>query len=232
DTIAPSALAIAKATHVVLSLDQELGVGVRLGLEGYYKAFEDLPSSQGELAEASGVELWVRRATGRYTGWLGYSLAWVWTVEDEQLPTSRFAGRQLLSAGASGPLLGNGAFDVRLSYGAGLPFTAIPEPEASAPVFGLRPRFADIPGSSPEEAPRDPIPPDEQYLRVDAQLAHTFITEMRGFAFELTPYFKVLNALGRRDALFYHFDRSQQDPQARAVAALPVLPIIGLEWRF
>lgn len=236
DTTAPSALAIAKATHLVLSLDQELGVGLRLGLEGYYKAFEDLPASQGELAEASGVELWVRRVTGRYTGWLGYSLAWVWTVQDEQ-PSNRFAGRQLLSAGASGPVLGHGTFDIRLSYGAGLPFTAIPEPEASSPVFGLRPggqspMFSMIPGNAPEETPHDPIAPDEQYLRVDAQLAHSFNTELRGFAFELKPYFKVLNALGRRDALFYHFDRSQQDPQARAVAALPVLPVLGLEWRF
>jgi hypothetical protein len=229
DTTAPAPLGIAKASHVVVSLDQELGVGLRLGLEGYYKSFEDLPSSHGELAEASGVELWVRRGKGRYTGWLGYSLAWVWRVEDPRSPTNSFAGRQLLSAGASGPLLGQGKFDVRVSYGAGLPFTAIPEPEATAPVFGLR----TIPGSSPEEVPRaDPIPPDEHYLRVDAQLARTFITEVRGFAFELTPYFKLLNALDRRDALFYHFDRSQQDPHARAVAALPVLPILGLEWRF
>jgi hypothetical protein len=77
-----------------------------------------------------------------------------------------------------------------------------------------------------------PTPPDEQYLRVDAQIARTFITDIYGFAFELTPYFKVLNALDRRDALFYHFDRSQQDPQARAVGALPVLPVLGFEWRF
>ena len=229
DTTAPSPLAIAKASHLVISLDQELGVGLRLGVEGYYKSFEDLPSSHGELAEASGVELWVRRGQGRYTGWLGYSLAWVWRVEEPGLPSNSFAGRQLLSAGASGPLLGTGKFDVRVSYGAGLPFTAIPEPEATAPVFGLR----MIPGASSEDVPRaEPIPPDEQYLRVDAQLARTFVTEVRGFAFELTPYFKVLNALDRRDALFYHFDRSQQDPHARAVAALPVLPILGLEWKF
>ena len=74
--------------------------------------------------------------------------------------------------------------------------------------------------------------PNPNFLRVDAQVSRTFVTDVRGFAFELTPYFKILNALDRRDALFYHFDRSQQDPQARAVAALPVLPIIGLEWRF
>ena len=231
DTTAPAPLAIAKASHVVLSLDQEIGVGVRLGVEGYYKTFEDLPSTAGNLAEASGVEVWVRRGTGRYTGWLGYSLAWVWTVDEPNQPTNSFAGRQLLSAGASGPLLSHGVFDVRVSYGAGLPFTAIPEPEATAPVFSLKPAF--VPGNAPgEEVPRQPVAPDEQYLRVDAQVSRTFVTDIRGFAFELTPYFKVLNALDRRDALFYHFDRSQQDPQARAVAALPVLPILGLEWRF
>jgi hypothetical protein len=87
-------------------------------------------------------------------------------------------------------------------------------------------------GAVPEDNFTYPTPPDEQYLRVDAQVARTFIGDVRGFAFELTPYFKVLNALDRRDALFYHFDRSQQEPQARAVAALPVLPILGLEWRF
>lgn len=229
DTVGRAPLAIASATHVVLSLDQELGVGLRLGVEGYYKQFEDLPSADGELAEASGVELWLRRGGGRYTGWLGYSLGWVWTVDEPQLPTSVFAGRQLLSAGASGPIGSNGKFDVRVSYGAGLPFTAIPEPEASPPVFGLR---IMVPNPSNDVPTRDPVPPDEQYLRVDAQVAHNFIAQVSGFAFELMPYFKVLNALDRRDALFYHFDRSQQDPRARAVAALPVLPIIGLEWRF
>lgn len=235
DSISPAPLSIAKASHLVVSLDQNLGVGLRLGVEGYYKSFEDLPSSQGELAETSGLELWVRRAAGRYTGWVTYSLAWVWTKDDEKAISDEFAGRQLLSAGASGPLIGNGTFDVRVSYGAGLPFTAIPEPEATTPVFGLRPStpsLSMVPGEPIEEAPRDPVPPDEQYLRVDAQVARTFNAHLRGVEFAVTPYFKILNALGRRDALFYHFDRSQQDPQARAIAALPILPIVGLEWRF
>ncbi|HUP87789.1 MAG TPA: hypothetical protein VM100_00410, partial [Longimicrobiales bacterium] len=68
--------------------------------------------------------------------------------------------------------------------------------------------------------------------RIDAEFSRTFVAAVRGFAFEVTPYFKVLNALDRRDALFYHFDRSQQEPQARPIAALPVLPVVGFEWRF
>lgn len=233
DTAVAPSLAIAKASHLVLGLDQDLGDGVRLAIEGYYKTFEDLPSTQGDLTEASGVDLWVRRATGRYTGWLGYSLSWIWTMDDGATRSAKvFAGRQLLSAGASGPIGGTGKFDVRVAYGAGLPFTAIPEPEAAPPVFAVAFKPDRVIGTVPDDNFSYASPPDEQYLRVDAQVARTFVTDVRGFAFEITPYFKVLNALDRRDALFYHFDRSQQEPQARAVAALPVLPIVGLEWRF
>jgi hypothetical protein len=47
----------------------------------------------------------------------------------------------------------------------------------------------------------------------------------------LRPYLKVLNALNRRDALFYHFERwRDQDP--RPLADLPLLPVMGVEWRF
>ena len=35
--------------------------------------------------------------------------------------------------------------------------------------------------------------------------------------------------LGRRDALFYYHERDQQ---TRAIGSLPVLPVIGMEWRF
>lgn len=228
-----SSLAIANASHFVIGLDQDLGDGVRVALEGYYKTFTDLPTTQGDLTEASGLDVWVRRG-GRYAGWLGYSLAWIWSVEDGRQAgnTQVFAGRQLLSAGATGPIGSNGKFEIRLAYGAGLPFTAIPEPEATPPVFAVLAKPDRVIGTVPEDNFTYPSPPDEQYLRLDAQVARTFITDVRGFAFELTPYFKLLNALDRRDALFYHYDRSQQEPQARAVAALPVLPILGFEWRF
>lgn len=233
DTVARPSLDIASASHLVLSLDQELGENLRMALEGYYKTFEGLPSAQGELTEASGVDLWVRRGTGDLTGWLGYSLAWVWSLSDSESNSARaFAGRQLLSAGVGGAIGANGRFDIRVAYGAGLPFTAIPEPEPSLPTFAhsMKPRPGV--GTIPDDNFNFPRPPDQQYLRLDAEVSHTFLTHLSGFAFELTPYFKVLNALDRRDALFYHFDRSQQEPQARAIAALPVLPIIGFEWRF
>jgi hypothetical protein len=41
----------------------------------------------------------------------------------------------------------------------------------------------------------------------------------------------VLNALNRRDGIFYYYDRGA-GAEARALAGLPVLPIVGLDWRF
>jgi hypothetical protein len=230
----PDPLTVARATHLVLALDQDLGEGMRLGIEGFYKTFDGLPSPDGETAEASGLDLWVRRTRGTLTGWFGYSLAWVWSRETEErfTATERFAGRHLVSAGVSGPMLGAGNFDVRVAYGAGLPFTAIPEPEVTTPVFGVAFNNTSTAAFAAEPVPSLPSEPNHPYFRVDAQIARTFAANWRGFDFELTPYLKVLNALDRRDAIFYHFDRRESNPEPRPLAALPVLPLVGVQWKF
>jgi hypothetical protein len=232
DSAQGPALNVASSSHVVLTLDQDLGEGIRLGLESFYKDFDGLPMPEGERAQSSGLDLWLRRANGRLTGWLGYSLAWMWTV-DEVTDQRNFAGRHLISAGVGGPIGQPGRFDLRVAYGAGLPYTAIPEPE-TPPVFTtsstarlLAPSF-----SASDQIPGGPNSPDEPYLRVDLQVGRTFVADLRGFAFELTPYFKVLNALDRRDAMFYHFDSNAETPSARPLAPLPILPILGFEWKF
>ncbi|MGH7503717.1 MAG: TonB-dependent receptor [Longimicrobiales bacterium] len=225
-------LVVASASHLLLALDQQLGDGFRLTVEGFYKDFQGLPNTLDGRAESSGVDLWVRRNEGRFRGWFGYSLAWVWSDDDDAAsPTHLFAGRQLLTAGVNGPVIGRGTFDVRVSYGSGLPFAAIPEPEAATPVFGIgfRPPASAV--ATTEPLPAIPNAPDQPYLRVDARLARTWSAEWRGISFELTPYVKVLNALNRRDGIFYYFDRGAGS-QARALADLPVLPIIGLDWKF
>jgi hypothetical protein len=229
DSTKTKPLNVASASHFVLSLDQDLGSGIQLDIEGFYKHFEGLPSPDGDRSESAGVDLWVRRNTGRVTGWLGYSLAWVWSADADPSNHRSFAGRHLISAGVGGSIWNQSRVDVRFAYGAGLPYTAIPEPE-TPPVFAVSPGTTG-PDITLDE-PTLPIAPNEPYFRIDVQVARTFVADVRGFAFELTPYIKVLNALDRRDALFYHFDRNAQSPDARPLAPLPILPILGLEWRF
>lgn len=226
-------LHVAEATHLLVGLDQDLGDDMALKIEGFFKRYEGLPASSGEEANASGLDLWVRRGGGALTGWFGYSLAWVWSTDDRSFrPRPIFAGRHLVSAGMSGPIPARGEFEVRVAYGAGLPYTAIPEPETTPPVFAVVALTPARLASAAEPIPTVPDEPNEPYLRLDAQIARTFVANWRGFAFEFTPYVKVLNALDRRDALFYHLDSRGGSPEPRALAALPLLPIVGLEWKF
>jgi hypothetical protein len=233
-------LSVAQASHVVLSLDQEVAEGMRVGIEGYLKSFRGIPSSDGAApgpARASGVDLWLRRGTGRVTGWLGYSLAWVSAPEGALDATELFSGRQTVSTGVSTPMVGGSHLDVRVSYGSGMPFTAVPQPDRPPPAepttsggHAAIGDLAPLPTPAPVSTASAPGP-DDPYVRVDAQLARSFSGAYRGVAFELTPYLRVLNALDSRDALFYQLDRTQNG-KLQAVAALPVLPILGFSWRF
>jgi len=205
-----------------------VGEELQFTVEGFYKTFSGLPEEGGgEDAEASGLDVFVRRA-GRVTGWFGYSLAWIWyTPEGRPFNGDSFAGRHLISAGLSAPIARTGSVDVRVAYGAGMPYTAIPEPELTSPVLGV----AFKPSSDPA-TPGTVERPDEPYLRLDAQVQRTWQGDWLGVAFAVTPYLKVLNALDRRDALFYQLDRTDAGPELRALASLPVLPVVGVEWRF
>lgn len=225
----PIALAVARASHLTLGLQQEPEAGTRVGLEGFFKTFDGVPARYGEGAYASGVDLWVRRETGPVQGWLGYSLAWVWSREEGGV-SERFAGRQLLNAGASGALRHVGDLAVRFSYGAGLPFSPIPVDPASPEVLnaGAVTTFAVDDGAGVAPPPDDRADP---YLRLDLALSRTFTPRIGGVRTRLSPYVKVLNALDRRDGLFYR-TRAADEPELQPLGGFPLLPVFGVEWEF
>jgi hypothetical protein len=231
DSSSGPVLDVAEAMHLVLGLAQDLGEGIRLGLDGFFKEFEGLEPRSNARIHSSGVDLWVRRNAGVLTGWLGYSLSWVWTVEDDRRTAETFRGRHLINAGVAGPIVGRGLFDVRVSYGAGLPYTAIPEPEVASPVFSMAgAESAGMTVASVNEGGNVATEPTQPYMRVDAQISRPFNGSFGNFDFQIMPYVRVINALNRRDAIFYHYtpDAGRTEP----LADLPVLPVVGVEWKF
>jgi hypothetical protein len=233
DSASSSVLTVAEATHLVLGLAQNFGEGIRLGLDGYFKEFQGLQADDDARTHSSGIDLWLRRNTGTVTGWLGYSLSWVWTVREKDRDANSFRGRHLVNAGVAGPIVGRGLFDVRVSYGAGLPYTAIPEPEVAAPAFALM--GGETTTAAAAMAGRDgarslPSEPNAPYMRLDAQVSRPFNGSVRSFDFEFVPYVRVINALNRRDAIFYHY--SSDAGRAEPLADLPIVPVFGLEWKF
>jgi hypothetical protein len=214
---------VASANHLTMALDQEMPGGVRLGLEGYYKGFRDI-SADGTPSYSSGVDVWVRRGEGVVRGWMGYSLGWHWSPADSGSSAVRFDGRQTLSAGvqAQGK---PGAVEVRVAYGSGLPYSSLGN--LADPSGAGNPAPGSMDGSASPSlsgvAPQD-------FLRLDARVSRTFTPRLGDRETELTPFIRVLNALDRRDALFYRYRPG--DERAKPVATLPVLPVLGLEWRF
>ena len=192
-----------------------------------------------ERLSSSGVDLRVAREGARASGWLGYTLSWFWASKEGFLGgDSRFAGRHLLSAGLATRLSERTGFRLRVGYGNGLPYTSIPLSSDAAAEPG------DVTGGGPRnevftldtdnvmnEAPGLAIGPDQGFLRVEAEIYGSLATTLRGRTHEFRPYIRVLNALNRRDALFYHFD-PWRSPTPRPLAELPILPLVGLEWVF
>lgn len=224
-------LAVARANHIVVSFDQQVLDNTRLGVEGFYKAYEGVPTDDDGQARASGMDLWVRHTGTDLQGWLGYSLAWIWTSEEFDRPADEiFAGRHLVSAGLIGRRAAS-SYGLRLVYGAGLPFTAIQpglEPDGQGPALARS--HDDVLMQVAEPSPLV-ASPDEPYFRVDAELSHSWRFDWRGQPLQVTPYLRLINGLNRRDALFYHFDaREQTEPQA--LAALPIIPVVGVGWVF
>ena len=72
--------------------------------------------------------------------------------------------------------------------------------------------------------------PSHPYLRGDGGASGTWAPEWGRGGVELTPYVRLLNTLGHRDALFYRSD--EDGGLASPVAILPVVPVVGMEWKF
>lgn len=209
---------VAGATHLVVGLENRLSNGIDVGLEGYFKSFDGLPAAENLFS--SGADLWLQQEEGAVRGWLGYSLAWVWTSESSA--DAQFVGRQLLSGGLRTAARG---FDIglRLTYGAGLPFTNVSSGSA----------FTGTPSGGVDDTPSLALSgaPDDSYLRLDAEISKRWMGKLGDSRFELAPYVRVLNGLDRRDALFF---RAAEDGPARPaqLASVPILAVFGIAWSF
>ncbi len=228
----PSALGVGGATHLVLDLEQAFDYGIRLGLQGFYKSYETVPSVDRPQVEASGVDLWLRREGATWDASFGYSHGWMWAVQDSSLSGSVFAGRHLLDSGIALRVGSRNEASIRATYATGLPYTAIPhlggEPSevTHAAAFGW-PGLGEDPG----DATRTDLPRGS-YLRLEGEVARTWIWRHGTPApSELTAYLRLLNGLDRRDALFVRRD-PEADNLFTSTSSLPLLPILGVRWSF
>jgi hypothetical protein len=221
-------LPVATADHVVLSLAQRIGTSVTLGLDGFWKQYEGLHGAESPDVRNSGMDLRVLSARPDGTVWLGYGLSWFWSPVDLSGRSSDFAGRHLLSAGVSGKLGGRLRGEARVAYGAGLPSTSIPFGSAEDALS-----TASGPEGTSGARAADPFVPglDESFLRIDLEVHAVFEPLWAGHSWRVRPYLRVLNALDRRDALFYTYQPWRSDA-VTPLAERPFLPVLGVSFSF
>lgn len=223
-------LGVAGATHIVVDLEQAFEHGVRFGIQGFYKNFESVTGIDRPDVEASGIDVWVRRAGAVWESTLGYSHGWVWSVEDTSvLSTSVFAGRHLVDAALSARLGVRNRVKLRTTYATGLPYTAIPHGGGetheviTVPPPATLASIEETPGASVSNLPRG------SYLRVEGEVSRTWLGGEPADPFEVTAYLRVMNGLDRRDAMFVRVDPDGAD---LGDPSMPVLPIVGVRWSF
>jgi hypothetical protein len=229
-------LPVATADHVVLSLDQRLAGRVSLGLEGFWKRYEGLVESSRETVRSSGVDLRVLSSGDFGAAWLGYGLSWFWSTVDLSGHASDFAGRHLLTAGISGGLGGPFRGEARLAYGAGLPYTSVPfrgdfasDQSPTSDLAGPGEELIGDGSVAPERSIVGGL--DEEFLRVDVELHAVLEPHWGGRPWTVRPYLRILNALDRRDALFYTFQTWRPD-SVRPLAERSILPLLGVAFSF
>lgn len=222
-------LQVASASHLVVGLDHKPREGLRLGVEGFFKAFDNIPDNN--TMRSSGLDLWIDYKADDWSAWGGYALAFVWSRGGSVRYREEFAGRHLFSGGLRAPLPSDVRLDVEVATSAGLPFTPIPTPvEPATPdrVTGSRTAFPQMTATGDDRLLAGA--PEGSYLRLDLKLSRSWPIHLLDSDIQLTPYVQILNALDRRDALFYQFD-PRDDLRASALSAVPLLPVAGIEWQ-
>ncbi len=203
-----------------------------MGIQGFLKGFSGVPGPGAGRLTSSGLDLRVLREGPNVTAWLGYSLAWFWYGNTQVgSSTGEFTGRHLLTAGLTGGVAGPIGVDLRVSFSDGLPYTSVDFASDAALEAPGRGTSLSNSGEATSGGPALAGGPADGFLRLDAEIHADLVPVWGGRSFALRPYLKVLNALARRDALFWYF-APWRDPEVQPLADLSLVPVVGLEWRF
>ncbi|HEU4456742.1 MAG TPA: TonB-dependent receptor [Longimicrobium sp.] len=246
--------------QVQLGIEKYWGERWYASVEGYWRGYEgvtdlnvadDPNDDTDDLLEGDGwsygVDLMVRRSTGKLTGWATLSLLkaqrtfpdplaqGIDGVPQETTFPPVFDRRVDLDLVMQYRLPGRIDAGLRLNYGSGVPYT---RPTAAFVGFetdviqgGYRvPR----PVGDDPEIPLYIVPGDRNrerypaYQRLDLTFRRTYRPRWGTF----TPYLQVLNATNKRNVLFYFYDYDKTPATRSGISMFPTLPAFGFEATF
>ncbi len=207
-------------------------------VETYYKDLKNVVELQPNLTSGSnlnnvffvgngtayGVEFFLQKQVGRFTGWLGYTLAWVWEtfpqINNGQPFPPTYDRRNDLDIVGTYHLNDRWTVGATFTYGTGQAYTQI---TALAPDAENEEHAIPIDGNM--NALR--LPP---YNRLDlsATYAFGFFSDKRNAEFDLD----IFNAYDHRNVWISEVDQDTNPATITYVKLLPILPTFGISVTF
>lgn len=230
-------LSVAGASHFVLSARGRPASDLVMGGETYLKNFDNPPG--GMDFRTVGLDSWVDWSHEEWAAWAGLVMNWTWAPERALTPAEmqseerlKIYERRLVSGGFRAPLPSGVKVSMEVTTSSGLPFTPFP---ATTVRPGSEGGTSSPAGGPSSEVPNVKVPmlirtPRSSYLRLDAEVQRSWSTRFMDTPVRITPYIRVLNALDRKDALFYRLVEEGDLVRRRSLGVVPILPVVGLEW--
>ena len=234
----------ARSTHLIVGAVHSPSSRELVRLEAFWKSSSGVPEFGEGILRNVGIDVLVGRPLAPLISiWGAYSVGWAWADFPAEASQDVYSARHFLRGGITLEEPGRIRLDADVSLGQGLEFGAIPRseratlPDGSAPDVGAPAPSPPGPGPAPQsivvpvvDGPIFTRAPNGSYLRLNFQVTGDFDIRLLGRDQKLLPYFRLVNALNREDALFFRFDADETD-EPTPVGSVPLLPVIGLEWR-
>lgn len=233
--------------HYILGIEQWLGNGFTGSVEVYYKPYDyvlDLnpannPGDDSDdfiagTGHSQGIELLLKRSSGKLTGWIGYSYSAVEkrmdfnsdgqiNKSDGEIYAPKYDRPHTLNV--VGNLLLNSVttFSLTLSASSGQPYTPVIGKVYSQSGYGsLQNPYQDLQTISGERnSARYPA-----YYRIDAG----YIRSITLFGLKSRLKIQIINVTNQFNVLIYSWDHSLSPSRVTATGMFPIVPSFG--WEF
>ena len=228
-----------KATHYILSFETQPFDGYDLNVDFYYKDLKNISelnatNTRGVKVsdvfyngngQAYGAEFFLQKKIGKFTGWLGYGLGYVFgqfdSVNQGREFRPKYDRRHDIKVVGMYRLNETWEFGATFTYQTGQSYT------------GATSRFAT---RKPDETVNSPhiIPGDRYGLRLpnthQLNFNVNYITTLWGLPARVM--LDIYNVYSRRDIWFRFYDTSKDITTVTDVRLLPILPTVALEVKF
>jgi hypothetical protein len=207
-------------------------------VETYYKSMQNIVEMKPNVTsgnsledvfdvgngKAYGVEFFLQKQVGRLTGWVGYTLAWVWYQFPDlnngvEFPPT-YDRRNDIDVVMTYMLNDRWTIGATFTYGTGQAYTQVTAlaPDAENPSHGI-----PIDGAMNDLR----LPP---YNRLDLSATYSFgfFTDKRNAEFNID----IFNAYDHRNVWISEVDQSTNPATITYVRLLPILPTFGLSVSF